>query len=127
MEAATSERPAEVRGDEPASSFSKSLLLGEIPEEMVFPWPQTRADEQNRIRALIAAAHEIGDGLDHRKIEEKRWIGDDVIRRLGEAGLCGLYVPERYGGRGVSATGYARVFGALAQTGSAPATILAGR
>jgi acyl-CoA dehydrogenase family member 9 len=124
MEAATTERPAEDRGDEPASSFSKSLLLGEIPEEMVFPWPQTRADEQDRIRALIAAAHEIGDGLDHRKIEEKRWIGDDVIRRLGEAGLCGLYVPERYGGQGLSQTGYARVFETFAQIDSTLSIIL---
>jgi acyl-CoA dehydrogenase family member 9 len=124
VEAATTERPAEDRRDEPASSFSKSLLLGEIPEEMVFPWPQTRADEQDRIRALIAAAHEIGDGLDHRKIEEKRWIGDDVIRRLGEAGLCGLYVPERYGGQGLSQTGYARVFETFAQIDSTLSIIL---
>jgi acyl-CoA dehydrogenase family protein 9 len=33
-----------------------------------------------------------------------------VIRDLGEAGLLGLYVPEEYGGQGLSQTGYARVF-----------------
>src|SRR6266516_841548 len=114
MEAATTERPAEDRAED-ASSFAKSLFLGEIPEEMVFPWPRPRADEQDRIRGLIAAAHEIGDALDHRKIAEKRWIGDAVIRRLGEAGLCGLYVPERYGGQGLSQTGYCRVFETFAQ------------
>ena len=53
--------------------------------------------------------------MDHRKVEEKRWIGDDVIRDLGEAGLCGLYVDERYGGQGLSQTGYARVFETFAQ------------
>jgi len=26
--------------------------------------------------------------MDLRKIEEDRWIGDDVIRELGDAGLC---------------------------------------
>ena len=53
--------------------------------------------------------------MDHREIEEKRWIGDDVIRDLGEAGLCGLYVDEQYGGQGLSQTGYARVFETFAQ------------
>src|SRR4051794_23995786 len=82
---------------------------------MVFPWPQPRPEEQDRIRELNAAAREIGSRMDHREIEEKRWIGDGVIRELGEAGLCGLYVDEAYGGQGLSQTGYARVFETFAQ------------
>jgi acyl-CoA dehydrogenase family protein 9 len=119
MEAATTER-----GAEDASSFAKSLFLGEIPEEMAFPWPQPRASEQDRIRGLIAAAHAIAGNLDHRKIEEERWIGDRTIRELGEAGLCGLYVPEQYGGQGLSQTGYARVFETFAQIDSTLSIIL---
>ena len=82
---------------------------------MVFPWPQPDPDEQQRIRDLNAAAREIGARMDHREIEEKRWIGDGTIRELGEAGLCGLYVDEKYGGQGLSQTGYARVFETFAQ------------
>ena len=82
---------------------------------MVFPWPAPDPAEQQRIRDLNAAAREIGSRMDHRKIEEKRWIGDDVIRELGAAGLCGLYVDEAYGGQGLSQTGYARVFETFAQ------------
>jgi ADP-ribose pyrophosphatase YjhB (NUDIX family) len=123
MEAATTERPATDRTED-ASSFAKSLFLGEIPEEMAFPWPQPKAEEQDRIRALIAAAHAIAGNLDHRKIEEDRWIGDKVIRELGEAGLCGLYVPEQYGGQGLSQTGYARVFETFAQIDSTLSIIL---
>jgi acyl-CoA dehydrogenase family protein 9 len=92
------------------SSFCKSLFLGEIHEDLVFPWPQPQEEEQERIRKLIAAAHEIGDRIDPRKIEEDRWVGDGLIKELGEAGLLGLYVPEKYGGQGLSQTGYARVF-----------------
>jgi acyl-CoA dehydrogenase family protein 9 len=77
---------------------------------MVFPWPEPRAEEQEKIRRLVKAAKEIGSRYDPRKAEEKRWVGDDVIRDLGEAGLLGLYVPEEYGGQGLSQTGYARVF-----------------
>jgi acyl-CoA dehydrogenase family protein 9 len=98
-----------------ASSFAKSLFCGEIHEEMVFPWPQPDAAEQDRVRGLIDAAREIGERIDPRELEEKRWIGDRLVRDLGDAGLCGLYVPERYGGQGLSQTGYARVFETFAQ------------
>ena len=114
MEAAT-EAQIEDKPERAVSSFTKSLFLGEIHEEMVFPWPAPDPEEQDRIRALNAAAREIGARMDHREIEEKRWIGDRVIRDLGEAGLCGLYVDERYGGQGLSQTGYARVFETFAQ------------
>ncbi|MCL4287389.1 MAG: acyl-CoA dehydrogenase family protein [Thermoleophilia bacterium] len=112
METSTAERPEE---EVAASSFTKSLLLGEIHEEMVFPWPEPDAGEQQRVRELCARARAIGERIDHREVEEERWIGDDVIRELGDAGLCGLYVDERYGGQGLSQTGYARVFETFAQ------------
>ena len=53
MEAAT--KP-EVEGtpERGASSFAKSLFLGEIHEEMVFPWPEPDPEEQTRIRELNA-------------------------------------------------------------------------
>ncbi len=124
MEATTTEQGAEELRQDPVSSFAKSLFLGEIHEEMVFPWPQPKAEEQDRIRGLIDAAHEIAGSLDHRKLEEERWIGDDVIRKLGEAGLCGLYVPEEYGGQGLSQTGYARVFETFAQIDSTLSIIM---
>ncbi|TMK73360.1 MAG: acyl-CoA dehydrogenase, partial [Actinobacteria bacterium] len=82
---------------------------------MVFPWPEPDPDEQEKVRGLIAAAREIGEHVDPREIEEKRWLGDRLVRELGDAGLCGLYVPERYGGQGLSQTGYARVFETFAQ------------
>jgi acyl-CoA dehydrogenase family protein 9 len=114
MEAATA-TPTEAPPAEAVSSFSKSLFLGEIHEELTFPWPQCDPTEQERIRALIASLRELGERIDPREIEEKRWVGDDVIRELGERGLCGLHVPEEYGGQGLSQTGYARVFETFAQ------------
>ncbi|MGI9019908.1 MAG: acyl-CoA dehydrogenase family protein [Solirubrobacterales bacterium] len=114
MEAAT--KPAlEGKPERSASSFAKSLFMGEIQEELAFPWPTPDASEQERIRGLNTAAREIGSRMDHAQIEEKRWIGDDIIRDLGEAGLAGLYVDEKYGGQGLSQTGYARVFETFAQ------------
>ncbi len=107
-----------------ASSFAKSLFMGEIHEEMVFPYPKPKAEEQEKVKGLIAAAHDIAGSIDHRKAEEERWIGDKTIRALGEAGLCGLYVPEQYGGQGLSQTGYARVFETFAEIDATLAIIL---
>jgi acyl-CoA dehydrogenase family protein 9 len=124
MEAAT-EAPVEpARTGHPCSSFAKSLFLGEIHEDLVFPWPSPEPSEQDRVRALIASASELGSRLDPRKLEADGWIGDDVVRELGERGLCGLYVPERYGGQGLSQTGYARVFETFAQIDAALSIVL---
>jgi acyl-CoA dehydrogenase family protein 9 len=112
MEAATQVRPTQTAE---CSSFSKALFLGEIHEGLAFPWPEPDPAEQDRIRALIASVRELGATIDPAEIEEKRWIGDKLVRELGERGLCGLYVPEEYGGQGLSQTGYARVFEAFTQ------------
>ena len=114
MEAATA-APTEAPPAEAVSSFAKSLFLGEIHEELTFPWPQPDPTEQEQIRSLIASLRELAERIDPREIEERRWVGDDLIRELGERGLCGLYVPEEYGGQGLSQTGYARVFETFAQ------------
>jgi acyl-CoA dehydrogenase family member 9 len=114
VEAATTEKPSEAQ--EGVSSFAKSLFMGEIAEELVFPWPEPDLDERDKIRGLNASLRELAEAkIDPRKIEEKRWLGDDIVRELGERGLCGLYVPEEYGGQGLSQTGYARVFETFAQ------------
>ena len=110
MEAATTQKP---ETEHAVSSFAKSLFLGEIHEEMVFPFPMPDPEEQERIRALCQAAREIpydatpvrGGPLDRRR----------HVAAFGEAGLCGLYVPEEYGGQGLSQTGYCRVSEVFAQ------------
>jgi alkylation response protein AidB-like acyl-CoA dehydrogenase len=104
MEAATTAQPAD---EQAVSSFAKSLFMGEIHEDLVFPFPKPDEDEQDKIRSLIAALRDMP--YDQHKIEEDRWIGDDTIREMGERGLLGLYVPEEYGGQGLSQTGYCRV------------------
>ncbi|MGH2961301.1 MAG: acyl-CoA dehydrogenase family protein [Solirubrobacterales bacterium] len=81
----------------------------------MFPWPEPDSSEQDRIRALIASVRDLAESIDPAEIEEKRWVGDKLVRELGERGLCGLYVPEEYGGQGLSQTGYARVFETFTQ------------
>ena len=113
MEAATTEQPTPPQ--QGVSSFAKSLFLGEIHEDLVFPYPSPSDEERQRIRELVNSAREFGEHYDERAVEERRWIGDDEIRELGERGLMGLYVPREYGGAGLSQTGYCRVCEEFAQ------------
>src|SRR5436190_20657175 len=111
--------------EEGVSSFAKSLFLGEIHEECVFPWPSPDPEEQDRIRALNTRIREYcAENYDPRAAEEDGWIPDEVLRDLGEIGALGLYVDEQYGGQGLSQTGYARVFETIGQIDATLAIVL---
>jgi acyl-CoA dehydrogenase family member 9 len=98
------------------SSFSKALVLGEIHEDMVFPYPIPRGEEADKTRAMVRQFREYAaEHIDARKIDNDAWIPDEIYRDLGEMGFMGLWVPEEYGGQGLSQTGYARVFEAIGQ------------
>jgi acyl-CoA dehydrogenase family protein 9 len=117
--------PREPEAKEGVSSFAKSLFLGEIHEELVFPWPKPARAEQGKIRELDARIREYcAENYDPRRVEEERWIPDEILRDLGEIGALGLYVPEEYGGQGLSQTGYARVFETIGQIDSTLAIVL---
>src|SRR5436853_4756068 len=110
----TTEAQAATAAD--VTSFAKALVLGEIHEELVFPYPLPDEVEAEKVRGLIAEFRAYAaDHIDSRRIDEERHIPDRVFTDLGERGLLGLYVPEEYGGQGLSQTGYARVFEAFGQ------------
>jgi acyl-CoA dehydrogenase family protein 9 len=107
------------------SSFTKSLFLGQVAEDMAFPYPALDVDEEERVRELVDGLDEFAaEAIDGDRIEEQEWIGDDVVRGLGDLGLLGLQVPARYGGLGLSQTATARVFERLAQIDGSVCTVL---
>jgi len=113
MEAATTKQDeGTVEG---VSSFAKSLFLGEIHEDLVFPYPPSVQDKEPRVKELVDSLHDWAATYDQRAAEDDRWIGDDKMAELGERGLMGLYVPTEYGGQGLSQTGYCRVSEEFAQ------------
>ena len=105
-------------------SFAKSLFLGEIHEDLVFPYPYPDEVEGKKVKRIIGDLQEFAKEYDERAVEEAGWVPDDVIKRLGEIGALGLYVPEEYGGQGLSQTGYARVFEAIAKVDTTLSVVL---
>jgi acyl-CoA dehydrogenase family member 9 len=110
--AATEQATSPVEG---VSSFAKSLFLGELHEDVVFPYPQPDPSEQEKIRGLVGSVRELAATINPRQMEDDRWVPDELLSEMGERGLMGLYVPEEYGGQGLSQTGYCRVFEEFAQ------------
>ncbi len=101
-------------------SFLRGLFSGEITEELLFPYPaplDARDPEEARtVHRLATALNDmVASGLlDPRRFDEAETIDEPVIRAFAEAGLLGLTIPKEYGGLGLSASAYARVFGAVA-------------
>lgn len=101
-------------------SFLRDLFAGDITESLVLPYPSPLdardASEAERVRALIAALNGmIASGLiDARRFDEQEAIDEEVITALAQAGFLALTIPKAYGGLGLSASAYARVFGAVA-------------
>lgn len=93
----------------PKPSFTKSLFQGRTQSELVMPFPLIGDEERTRVDAAVANAREFLAGYDPWKAEDAGWVGDDVIRELGERKLTGLFVDEQYGGLGLSQSGYCRV------------------
>jgi acyl-CoA dehydrogenase family protein 9 len=101
-------------------SFMKSLFFGVIAEGLVFPWPELDAREVDTLRPLLDGVRRYLDGVDSANIDREQCIPAQVLEGLKGLGLFGLVVPRRYGGAGLSTTGYARI---LQELGAIDASI----
>jgi len=91
-------------------SFAKSLFLGELHQDLATPYPKLDRAERRKVSDLVTDLQRITDAqYDPARVEEERWVGDELLATLGEAGLLGLYIDPAYGGQGLSQTGYCRV------------------
>lgn len=107
---------------DPRPSFLRGIFAGAIHEELLFPYPapldERDPDEASVVSGLIRRLRELeGDGvIDSARFDEEEDIPDDVLKAVAGTGLLGITIPREYGGLGLSASGYARVFGAVAAT-----------
>jgi acyl-CoA dehydrogenase family protein 9 len=98
-------------------SFTKGLFLGEIREDLVFPFPVMSAEEKESLRMILDAFRAFAaTNIDSAKIDHDGKFPDDVRHGLHELGLMGLNIPEEYGGFGASAKVFNRVFGEIGGT-----------
>ena len=98
-------------------SFTKGVFLGEIREDLVFPFPALEPDEKESLKLILDSFHEwAADNVDSKQLDHDAKFPDSVRAGIGELGLMGLNIPEAYGGFGASAKVFSRVFGEIGAT-----------
>ena len=98
-------------------SFTKGLFLGEIREDLVFPFPTLADEERESLRMIVDSFRAFaGDHVDSRRLDHDGRFPDAVRAGMAELGLMGLNIPEAYGGFGASSKVFNRVFGEIGAT-----------
>lgn len=101
-------------------SFTRGIFLGEIREELVFPFPELSAEEAESLRMIVDSFRAFAaSSIDAATIDHEGRFSDEVRRGMHELGLMGLNIPEQYGGFGASAKVFNRVFGEIGATDAA--------
>jgi len=95
-------------------SFTRGVFLGEIREDLVFPFPEPSTEEKESLAAILDAFRSwAADTLDPAQLDHDGKFPDAVRQGMAELGLMGLNIPEAYGGFGASAMVFNRVFGEI--------------
>lgn len=99
------------------TSFMQSLCLGKIEEDMIFPFPKMKKEEQETIKTLRDT---FSSWLGTKDKEFRKWDVDghlpkEFLQEMREMGLFSLIIPEEHGGMGFSATAYSRTIQELSR------------
>ena len=98
-------------------SFTRSVFLGELREDLIFPFPTLAADEAESLRAVLDAFRAFAaDSIDTRKHDREGRFSDEARAGMHELGLMGVNIPEEYGGFGASAKVFSRIFAEVGAT-----------
>lgn len=93
------------------ASVAKSLFVGNIVEENIFPFPTMSSEESETVQMVVDSVARFLEGhKEHfREYDCEGFQPQEYIEALKELGLFGLIIPEEHGGIGLSAIGYSRV------------------
>lgn len=101
-------------------SFTKSIFLGELREDLVLPFPKLSPEDAEAQRMILDSFRSWADGaVDAKKHDREGKFAEGVREGMAELGLMGLNIPEEYGGFGASAKVFSRIFGEIGATDGA--------
>lgn len=90
--------------------FAKGLYFGYFNSDLIFPYPELSTEQRVRSDEAVAKVRKFCDEkVDVAKMDREAYLGDDVIKGLGELGVLGMTIPQSYGGMGFSQSEYCRV------------------
>jgi acyl-CoA dehydrogenase family member 9 len=104
--------PSHLANPDVNPSFTKGVFLGEIREDLVFPYPVMPREERESLAMILDSLRSwAAENVDSAKFDHDAKFPDGVRQGMHALGVMGLSIPEEYGGFGASAKVYNRVFG----------------
>jgi len=96
--------------DKLTSSFMRSLCMGQIEQDILFPFPAVSAEHRDTLHEIPAALGGLlgPHAADFRAWDVKGEMPAEFIDELKEFGLFGLIIPEAHGGMGLGNMAYSR-------------------
>ena len=100
-------------------SFTRGVFLGEIREDLIFPFPELPTAEKENLTAILDSFRAGRKPRSTPPGSITTPFSDEVRDGMAELGMMGLNIPEEYGGFGASALLFSRVFGEVGDTDAA--------
>jgi len=98
-------------------SFTRGVFLGEIREDLLFPFPELAPSDKEDLTAIVDSFRAWAAAtVDTARLDREGRFGDAVRAGMAELGMMGLNIPAEYGGFGASALLFSRVFGEVGTT-----------
>lgn len=99
------------------TSFMRSLCMGRIEEDIVFPYPEISSEEKETLETITTSIDSLLGPMeeDFRKWDEAGELPSEFLEQLKEFGLFGLVIPEEYGGMGLGNAAYSRTLQQIAR------------
>lgn len=107
-------------------SFMRSLCMGEIEEDVIFPYPELDESEKETLRSVSDALRDMLAPHEHdfRHWDRAGEFPPEFIEELRGFGAFGFVVPEALGGMGFGSRAYSRALQEVAKyDGSTAVTI----
>lgn len=90
-------------------TFAGALFMGDLPVDLVHPYPEDDADIDARGEAFLNQLESfLKEHVDADQIDVDGEIADNVIEGLAAIGAFGIKIPREYGGLGLSQQVYTR-------------------
>ncbi|MGH9333388.1 MAG: acyl-CoA dehydrogenase family protein, partial [Vicinamibacteria bacterium] len=90
-------------------TFAGSLFMGEVPLDLVHPYPEQASDVDERGRRFLSELEAfLRTKVDPDRIDREGEIPEEVIGGLRSLGAFGIKIPREYGGLGFSQQVYTR-------------------
>ena len=90
-------------------TFAGALFMGDLPVELVHPYPEEDADRDARGVAFLTQLESfLKEHVDPDQIDVDGEIPENVIEGLAAIGAFGIKIPREYGGLGLSQQVYTR-------------------